>query len=60
MSTTMPTTTAMRASNRVTGPIAPAVRWEPCDEFHDDARDPSGVCAGCGWPLDDHELPAAA
>ena len=40
---------------------APTVRWEPCSGFHDDpAVDPVGVCAGCGWPLDDHELPAAA
>jgi hypothetical protein len=40
---------------------APAVRWEPCPEFHDDpAAEPTGVCAGCGWAPDDHELPAAA
>ena len=29
--------------------------------FHDEADgDPSGVCGGCGWPPDDHELLAAA
>jgi hypothetical protein len=40
---------------------APAVRWEPCRAFHDEADgDPSGVCGGCGWPPDDHELLAAA
>ena len=43
---------------------APAVRWEPCAEFHDDADDGTteggGVCAGCGWPPDDHQLAAAA
>ena len=40
---------------------APAVRWEPCSAFHHDADgEASGVCAGCGWPPDDHELLAAA
>jgi hypothetical protein len=35
--------------------IAPAVRFEPCVEFHDDHAGDLGVCAGCGWPSDDHE-----
>jgi len=40
---------------------APAVRWEPCSEFHDEAgTEPTGLCAGCGWAPDDHELPVAA
>lgn len=41
-----------------TGPglhLAPPVRWEPCAEHDDDPTDP-GVCAGCGWSADDHEL----
>jgi hypothetical protein len=44
-------------------PAPPAVRWEPCTEFHGVDVD-GGVCAGCGWSTDDHsddhELPAAA
>jgi hypothetical protein len=32
----------------------PGVRWEPCSAFHDDPADGPGVCAGCGWPPDDH------
>jgi hypothetical protein len=41
--------------------VAPAVRWEPCPEFDDGAAaDLAGVCAGCGWPADDHGLPVAA
>ena len=43
------------------GAGAPAVRWEPCPEFHEDpAAEAAGVCAGCGWSSDDHELLAAA
>jgi len=50
------TTTADREDD-----TAPAVRWEPCTDFHYDATvPPSGICAGCGWPSDDHGLPAAA
>ena len=41
--------------------IAPAVSWEPCREFHDDGTlERSDVCAGCGWPPDDHGVEAAA
>jgi hypothetical protein len=31
---------------------AAAVRWEPCEEVS--ALDEHGLCAGCGWPEDDH------
>lgn len=31
----------------------PALRWEPCVEAH--AADELGLCAGCGWPIDDHD-----
>jgi hypothetical protein len=57
----MSSTTALRS-------ITTTVRWEPCGGFHDEAADP-GVCAGCGWPADEHpvdgpapaaEVPAAA
>lgn len=51
------------ATTRILGTAdtAPAVRWEPCREFHDDpGADVPSVCAGCGWPLDDHDLLAAA
>jgi hypothetical protein len=40
--------------------LAPAVRWEPCPGFHDDPASDAGVCAGCGWPPDDHEPAIAA
>ena len=43
-----------------TGPglhLAPPVRWEPCAEHDDDPTDP-GVCAGCGWSADDHDVTA--
>ena len=30
-----------------------AGRWEPCPTFAPDGP-ASGVCAGCGWLLDDH------
>ena len=40
-----------------TEPI-PAVRWEPCEAFHDETVE--GVCAGCGWAADDHGLADAA
>lgn len=33
----------------------PAVRFEPCSEFHDDAAI-EGSCAGCGWLADDHDV----
>jgi len=40
--------------------LAPSVRFEPCVTFHaGDERD-LGVCAGCGWPVDDHEPGHAA
>jgi hypothetical protein len=32
---------------------APALRWEPCVEAS--AIDDHGMCAGCGWPADDHD-----
>jgi hypothetical protein len=28
------------------------MRWEPCAQAHLD--DVAGVCADCGWPIDDH------
>jgi hypothetical protein len=31
---------------------AAPVRWEPCASVS--ALDETGVCAGCGWPEDDH------
>jgi hypothetical protein len=40
----------------------PAVRFEPCSEFHDEpANEGSGTgsCAGCGWLADDHDLAGA-
>jgi hypothetical protein len=36
--------------------LAPSVRFEPCVGFHADAG--LDVCAGCGWPADDHDAPA--
>jgi hypothetical protein len=30
---------------------ADPVRWEPCLEPH---ADDVGLCAACGWPVDDH------
>lgn len=41
-------------------PLAPAVRFEPCLAFHADLLVDLGVCAGCGWPTDDHDAPAQA
>ena len=38
--------------------LAPSVRFEPCFGFHADAD--LDVCACCGWPADDHEVPAKA
>jgi hypothetical protein len=40
-------------SDPVTVPPEPAepVRWEPCWEPH---ADDAGLCAACGWPVDDH------
>jgi hypothetical protein len=38
--------------------LAPAVRFEPCAHFHADVE--PGVCAGCGWTADDHEVLDAA
>jgi hypothetical protein len=32
---------------------APALRWEPCVEAH--GADELGLCAGCGWPVGDHD-----
>jgi hypothetical protein len=46
----------LMTSITTTEPI-PAVRWEPCEEFHPDTDD---VCAGCGWAADDHGLADAA
>jgi hypothetical protein len=40
--------------------LAPTVRFEPCLAFHDDHVVDAGVCAGCGWPSDDHEPAQAA
>lgn len=38
-------------------PLA-SVRWEPCVAGTADGD--GGLCAGCGWPLEDHlEAPAA-
>jgi len=37
--------------------LAPKVSYEPCTHF--DADD-DGICAGCGWMSEDHELPVAA
>jgi hypothetical protein len=34
------------------GFVAPEVRWEPCTEAA--ATDEFGLCAGCGWPPQDH------
>jgi hypothetical protein len=39
---------------------APAVRWEPCREFHDDSEELAGTCAECGWADDDHDALVAA
>jgi hypothetical protein len=36
----------------------PAVRWEPCEAFHQDTHD--DACAGCGWTADDHGFADAA
>jgi hypothetical protein len=33
---------------------APALRWEPCAEAHDGHA--SGLCEGCGWPVDEHAV----
>ncbi len=30
------------------------VRWEPCPDVHPDGM-AAGLCATCGWPVDDHE-----
>jgi hypothetical protein len=38
---------------------APPVRYEPCSDY-EDATTADACCAGCGWPLDDHDLPTAA
>ena len=32
--------------------FAPALRWEPC--VGPAAPDALGLCAECGWPLEDH------
>jgi hypothetical protein len=40
--------------------LAPSVRFEPCLAFHADDRRDLHVCAGCGWPSDDHEPDAPA
>ena len=34
------------------GFVAPEVWWEPCESVS--ALDELGLCAGCGWPEDDH------
>jgi hypothetical protein len=36
-----------------------AGQWEPCPAFAADGPG-SGVCAGCGWLLDDHDHPGKA
>jgi len=41
------------AGAAVGGHPAPAVRWEPCAEAS--GPDELGLCAGCGWPADDHQ-----
>jgi hypothetical protein len=38
---------------------APPIRYEACSDY-EDAATADGCCAGCGWPLDDHDLPTAA
>jgi hypothetical protein len=30
---------------------AASIRWEPCSQ---PSVDDTGVCAACGWPVDDH------
>jgi len=57
----MPATTTITS---IPTEVAPTVRWEPCSQYHDDGPEApvegSGLCAGCGWPADDHALAAAA
>jgi hypothetical protein len=52
MSTT--STTGLELSDPVAGEafLAPASRWEPCPEAT--PADEHGLCAGCGWPADEH------
>ncbi len=37
--------------------LSPALRWEPCPEAT--LTDEHGLCAGCGWPPEDHAGPGA-
>src|SRR5258708_34036343 len=32
--------------------VSPTLRWEPCLEAG--AADEHGLCAGCGWPPEEH------
>ncbi len=35
------------------------VRYLPCAEFHPEPED-NGLCEGCGWSNDDHQVDVAA